>query len=33
MPENDPYRPIRITAETGLRIWSVGTKVIKAVGA
>lgn len=32
MPENDHYRPIKITAETGLRIWGVVTKIMKAVG-
>lgn len=31
MPENDNYRPIKITAETGLQIWGVVTRVIKAV--
>lgn len=32
MPENDNYRPIKITAETGLQILGVVTNVIKAVG-
>jgi len=31
MPENDNYRPIKITAETGLQICGVVTRVIKAV--
>ncbi|MFN7226513.1 MAG: LexA family protein [Holosporales bacterium] len=30
MPENDNYRPIKITAETGFQIWGVVTRIIKA---
>lgn len=31
LPENDNYRPIAITDETGFQIWGVVTRVIKAV--